>query len=112
MSESNSPSDEENQEQPESETQYHAAGVGETPLWAKPFVATPSNEETQLDKAMREKDSTHELSLSNYVDWLDTQMRFYIRNPQVCHTFWDCLTRLQSVLNLPITEFKPPADNS
>jgi hypothetical protein len=47
-----------------------------------------------------------------YLEWLDTQMRFYYRNPQVCRTYYECLTRLQSMLQIEVTEFELPEDNS
>lgn len=50
--------------------------------------------------------------LNEYMNWLDTQMRFYYRNPQVCRTYYECLTRLQSMLQLPITDFKVPHESN
>lgn len=50
--------------------------------------------------------------VETYLEWLDTQMRFFYRNPQVCRTYYECLTRLQSMLQLPITEFEVPKDES
>jgi hypothetical protein len=48
--------------------------------------------------------------VKQYLEWLDTQMRYFFGNPQVCRTYYECLTRLQSMLDLPITEFKVPDD--
>lgn len=50
--------------------------------------------------------------LPTYLSWLDSEMQRYVLNPQVCQTYWECLTRLQSLMGLPLTDFKPPLDNS
>lgn len=53
-----------------------------------------------------------EHTFDEYMSWLDTQMRYFYRNPQVCRTYYECLVRLQSTLGLPITQFNVPEDNS
>lgn len=56
--------------------------------------------------------NTVAIEMNEYLEWLDTQMRFFYRNPQVCRTYYVCLVRLQSMLRLPISNFKLPVDRS
>lgn len=42
--------------------------------------------------------------VNEYAAWLRGQIVHYFRNPQVCRTFHECLTKLQSITGQPLED--------